>query len=238
MIILVGLGNPGTKYAGNRHNVGFMMIDAIADRHGLPPFRSKFQGETTDGRIGTERVLLLKPQTFYNESGRAVQEAARFHKVAPEDIVVFHDEIDLAPGKLRIKKGGGLAGNNGLKSIAAHLSPDVWRVRIGIGHPGHKDAVTHHVLKDFAREEQNGWLGDMLRDLPPAIPHLLPPADDGANRFVSAVLQPGGGKAKAQPEGVKPSGKGNDAPAREADEKKKAPSAFDALRSLIPGKER
>ncbi|MEE4208718.1 MAG: aminoacyl-tRNA hydrolase [Parvularcula sp.] len=230
MILLVGLGNPGAKYAGNRHNVGFMMMDAIADRHGLPAFRSKFQGETTEGRIGEERVILLKPQTFYNESGRAVQEAARFHKITPDAVIVFHDEIDLAPGKLRVKKGGGLAGNNGLKSIAAHLSPDVWRVRIGIGHPGHKDAVTHHVLKDFAKEETGGWLGDMLQDLPRAIPHLLPPTEEGSGRFVSATLQPG---AKAE---VKPARKPSPLPTPPQGASKPA-SPFDALKSLVRRKD-
>jgi PTH1 family peptidyl-tRNA hydrolase len=190
MFLLVGLGNPGSKYAGNRHNAGFMAIDAIAEAQGMPPFRSKFQGEVTEGRLGSEKALLLKPQTYYNESGRAVQEAARFHKITPAEIIVFHDEIDLAPGKLRIKQGGGLAGNNGLKSIAAHLSPDVWRVRIGIGHPGHKDAVTRHVLKDFAKEEREGWFGELLDRLGPAASELLPLTEETTNRFVSQVLQP------------------------------------------------
>jgi len=194
MFILVGLGNPDSKYLGNRHNAGFMAMDAIAEDRGMPPFRSKFQSLVTEGRLGGERVLLMKPQTYYNESGRAVGEAARFHKVAEDDIFVFHDEIDLAPGKLRVKKGGGLAGNNGLKSIAAHLSPDVWRVRIGVGHPGSKDAVTHHVLKDFAKEERDGWFGDFLRYVGPASDHLLPPTEEGTNRFVAAILNPAGRK--------------------------------------------
>ncbi|MEO1657162.1 MAG: aminoacyl-tRNA hydrolase [Pseudomonadota bacterium] len=208
MFLLVGLGNPGTKYAGNRHNAGFMVIDAIADEHSFPAFKSKFQGLVSEGRIGSERVILLKPQTFYNDSGRAVQEAARFHKIEAKNVIVFHDEIDLAPGKLRVKEGGGLAGNNGLKSISAHLSSDVWRVRIGIGHPGHKDAVITHVLKDFAKEEREGWLGTMLPRLAAAVVKLLPPTEDNANRFVSATLQLGSGKPsnreKAPPKPSKP----------------------------------
>ncbi len=205
MFLLVGLGNPGSKYAGNRHNAGFMAIDAIADEQSFSAFKSKFQAQVSEGRIGSERAILMKPQTYYNESGRAVQEAARFHKIDPSCVIVFHDEIDLAPGKLRVKQGGGLAGNNGLKSIAAHLSPDVWRVRIGVGHPGHKDAVTAHVLKDFAKEERDGWLGDMLPRMGRAAPHLLPVTEDNANRFVTATLQPGKrsspneSKAPAQP---------------------------------------
>ncbi|MEM9285038.1 MAG: aminoacyl-tRNA hydrolase [Pseudomonadota bacterium] len=198
MFLLVGLGNPGAKYAGNRHNSGFMAIDAIADEQSFPAFKSKFQAQMSEGRIGSERAILLKPQTYYNESGRAVQEAARFHKIEPQNIIVFHDELDLAPGKLRIKQGGGLAGNNGLRSIAAHLSPDVWRVRIGIGHPGHKDAVLAHVLKDFSKEEREGWLGEMLPRLGRAATKLLPLSEDNANRFVSATLQLGSGKAPSR----------------------------------------
>ncbi|MEM9810164.1 MAG: aminoacyl-tRNA hydrolase [Pseudomonadota bacterium] len=202
MFLLVGLGNPGSKYAGNRHNAGFMAVDAIAEDHGFPPFRSKFQAQTAEGRIGSERAVILKPQTYYNESGRAVQEAARFYKINPGAIFVFHDEIDLAPGKVRVKKGGGLAGNNGLKSIAAHLSPDVWRVRIGVGHPGSKDAVTHHVLKDFAKDEREGWFGDLLRAIGPAMTRLLPPTEENASRFMSALVQPAklqNNQAKSEP---------------------------------------
>ncbi|NNU15283.1 aminoacyl-tRNA hydrolase [Parvularcula sp. ZS-1/3] len=230
MFLLVGLGNPGAKYQGNRHNAGFMAIDAIADGLGLGAFRSKFQAEVTDGKIGTERVLLMKPQTFYNESGRAVQEACRFHKIPPEDVLVFHDEIDLAPGKLRIKKGGGLAGNNGLKSIAAHLSPDVWRCRIGVGHPGHKDAVTHHVLKDFAKEERDGWFGEMLYRMGPAAKHLLPLTDENTQRFVSAVFQPPKAEKKAPRAEAKPKPQAPPPP-------EKTPSAFDALKGLIGKKD-
>lgn len=229
MFLLVGLGNPGSKYQGNRHNAGFLAIDAIADHLALPAFRSKFQAEVTDGKLGIHRVLLMKPQTFYNDSGRAVQEACRFHKIEPHDVIVFHDEIDLAPGKLRVKLGGGLAGNNGLKSIAAHLSPDVWRMRIGIGHPGHKDAVTKHVLRDFAKEEQNGWFGEMLSRMGPASKHLLPLSDENTQRFVQAVLQPPNTKRE------KPA----DKPAQGAAPKitPEKTSAFDALKGLISKKD-
>ncbi|GGY43264.1 aminoacyl-tRNA hydrolase [Parvularcula lutaonensis] len=229
MFLLVGLGNPGSKYQANRHNAGFMAIDAIAEAQGMPSFRSKFQAEVTEGRLGRERAMLLKPQTYYNEAGRAVQEACRFHKIPPEDVIVFHDEIDLAPGKLRIKKGGGLAGNNGLKSIAAHLSPDVWRCRIGIGHPGHKDAVTHHVLRDFSKEEREGWLDEMLARMGPAAEHLLPLTEENTNRFISSVLQPPKPK-RDKPITPKPEAAANEKP-------QEKPSAFDALKSLLPKKD-
>ena len=227
MILLTGLGNPDAKYLGNRHNAGFMAVDAIADAHGFGPERRKFQGLIREGRLGSSKALILKPQTYYNESGRAVAEAARFFKIGPEAIVVFHDEIDLAPGKLRVKQGGGLAGNNGLRSVAAAVSPDVWRVRIGVGHPGSKAAVTAHVLKDFAKEEREGWLADMLDGIGRAAPLLAPLTEDAAQRFASGVLQPpGGGKPRPEKGPRPPSVTGAPAP-------KKA-SAFDALRGLLP----
>jgi PTH1 family peptidyl-tRNA hydrolase len=154
MLLLVGLGNPGTRYAANRHNVGFMAVDAIARRHGLGPWRRRFQGVAAEGSIGPSRVLLLLPGTYMNESGRAVAEAAQFYKLGLDEIVVFHDELDLPPGKLRIKKGGGAAGHNGLRSIAEHLGNDYRRVRIGIGHPGVKELVHAYVLNDFAKAER------------------------------------------------------------------------------------
>src|SRR5882672_1199962 len=153
MLLLVGLGNPGAKYAGNRHNVGFMAVDAIARRHGIGPWRRRFQGVAAEGLVGAARVLLLKPETFMNDSGRAVAEAARFFKLEPQGIVVFHDELDLPPGKLRAKTGGGNAGHNGLRSISAHIGNEYRRVRIGIGHPGLKDMVYPYVLSDFAKSE-------------------------------------------------------------------------------------
>ena len=154
MLLLVGLGNPGKAYAGNRHNIGFMALDAIARACNAAPFRKKFQGEASEARIGEERAILLKPETYMNESGRSVAEAARFHKIALADIVVLHDELDLPPGKLRVKVGGGNAGHNGLRSITAHMGNDYKRVRLGIGHPGDKALVHGYVLSDFAKAER------------------------------------------------------------------------------------
>ena len=154
MLLLVGLGNPGERYAGNRHNIGFRVLQAIAKRHGLGPWRRRFQGLACEGPIGGERSLLLLPGTYMNESGRAVADAARFYKIALPQIVVFHDEIDLPPGKVRVKAGGGIAGHNGLRSISAHIGNDYRRVRIGVGHPGDKDMVQAYVLNDFAKSER------------------------------------------------------------------------------------
>ncbi|HWG06190.1 MAG TPA: aminoacyl-tRNA hydrolase [Beijerinckiaceae bacterium] len=153
MQLFAGLGNPGREYAGNRHNIGFMAIDAIARRHSFPPFRKRFLAETTEGAVGNEKVLLVKPQTFMNESGQALAQAARFYKLTLADINVLHDELDLAPSKLRVKTGGGNAGHNGLRSISAHLGNDYRRIRLGIGHPGDKALVYNYVLSDFARSE-------------------------------------------------------------------------------------
>ena len=160
MLLLVGLGNPGARHAGNRHNIGFMAVDAIAKRHGFPPWRRRFHGVATEASLGAQRVLLLLPGTFMNESGRAVEEAAHFYKIGLDDIVVFHDELDLPPGKLRIKTGGGVAGHNGLRSISAHLGNEYRRARIGIGHPGVKELVHSYVLSDFAKSEK-GWVETM-----------------------------------------------------------------------------
>jgi PTH1 family peptidyl-tRNA hydrolase len=154
MRLFVGLGNPGAKYAGNRHNIGFMAVDEIARRHGFAPWRRRFQGETAEGTIDRERVILLRPLTFMNDSGQAVQEAANFFKLAPADIAVFHDEIELPPAKLRVKVGGGIAGHNGLRSISAHVGNDYKRVRLGVGHPGIKELVHGHVLSDFAKADR------------------------------------------------------------------------------------
>ncbi|HXH47093.1 MAG TPA: aminoacyl-tRNA hydrolase [Bradyrhizobium sp.] len=157
MRLFVGLGNPGAKYARNRHNIGFMAVDEIARRHGFAPWRRRFQGETSEGTLGTERVILLKPTTYMNDSGRSVQEAASFFKIAPGDVTVFHDELELPPGKVRVKIGGGIAGHNGLRSISAHIGNDYRRVRLGIGHPGVKELVHGHVLSDFAKAD-NDWV--------------------------------------------------------------------------------
>lgn len=155
MLIWAGLGNPGPQYAMHRHNVGFMALDVIADVHGFGPIQKKFSGWVQEGRIGTHKVLLLKPATFMNESGRAVGEALRFYKLGPEALTAFHDELDLAAFKVKARVGGGLAGHNGLRSIDQHLGPDFRRVRIGIGHPGHKDQVTGHVLGNYAKAEMD-----------------------------------------------------------------------------------
>ncbi len=161
MRLLVGLGNPGERYAGNRHNIGFMALQEIAKRHGIGPWRRRFQGVASEGPIGGERALLLLPGTFMNESGRAVAEAAHFYKLPLGDVTVFHDEIDLPPAKVRVKIGGGIAGHNGLRSISEHIGNDYRRVRIGVGHPGSKDKVQHYVLSDFAKSER-GWVEALL----------------------------------------------------------------------------
>jgi PTH1 family peptidyl-tRNA hydrolase len=157
MLLLVGLGNPGARYAGNRHNIGFMAVQEIAKRHGIGPWRRRFQGVAAEGPIGGVRTLLLLPGTYMNESGRAVAEAAHFYKLPLAEITVFHDEIDLPPGKVRVKIGGGIAGHNGLRSISEHIGNDYRRVRIGVGHPGDKDLVQHYVLSDFAKSERD-WV--------------------------------------------------------------------------------
>jgi PTH1 family peptidyl-tRNA hydrolase len=154
MLLLVGLGNPGSRYAGNRHNIGFMAVEAIARRHGLGPWRKRFQGVSAEGPLGGTRVLLLEPGTFMNESGRAVAEAMHFYKLGLSDLTVLHDEIELPPAKVRVKVGGGIAGHNGLRSISAHVGNDYRRVRIGVGHPGVKELVHAHVLSDFAKDER------------------------------------------------------------------------------------
>ncbi|MGR3485958.1 MAG: aminoacyl-tRNA hydrolase [Paracoccaceae bacterium] len=183
MLLFVGLGNPGAKYARHRHNIGFMALDRIAADHGAGPWRAKFQGEIAEVRFGSARALLLKPMTYMNDSGRSVREAVAFHKIDAADVTVFHDEIDLAPGKLRLKSGGGHAGHNGLRSIHAHLGPDYDRVRMGVGHPGHKDRVPGYVLHDFAKADE-GWLDDMLRGCSNGAPKLA--AGDGPG-FLNAV---------------------------------------------------
>ena len=186
MRLVVGLGNPGSRYARNRHNVGFMAVDAIARRHGSPGFRSRFKGELAEGPIGGERVLLLKPQTFMNLSGESVGEAARFFKILPSEIVVIHDEIDLRPGKLRVKLGGGSAGHNGLRSIDGLLGPVYWRVRIGVGRPGIKELVQPYVLQNFPGEEVTGWVEPLLGAVAETVPLLLSGAPDA---FMSEVAR-------------------------------------------------
>jgi PTH1 family peptidyl-tRNA hydrolase len=183
MRLVVGLGNPGAEYAKNRHNVGFMAADAIARRHKFPDWRKRFKGDTAEGTIGGERVLLLKPLTYMNESGQSVIAAAHFLKIEPAQVVVLYDELDLMPGKVRVKLGGGAAGHNGIRSIDAHLGNEFWRVRIGIGHPGHKALVLRAVLGDFAKADAV-WLAPLLDAIADEMPTLL--AGD-ANGFMSRV---------------------------------------------------
>ena len=200
MLLLVGLGNPGARFIGNRHNIGFMAVQAIAKRHGIGPWRRRFQGVACEGPIGGERVLLLLPGTYMNESGRAVGEASQFYKLPPETTTVFHDEIELPPGKVRVKVGGGIAGHNGLRSISEHIGNDYRRVRIGVGHPGHKDLVEHYVLSDFAKSEWP-WV-EALADLLAENVDLLVRGEDASfqNKVHLAMLAKGfAGKPDGDP---------------------------------------
>ncbi len=183
MKLWIGLGNPGAKYAQNRHNIGYMAVDRIAADHGFSPWRGKFQGQVAEGILAGEKILLLKPETFMNLSGQSVRAAVEFHKLAPADLTVFHDELDLAPGKLRLKAGGGHAGHNGLRSIHGHIGESYARVRLGIGHPGHKDRVADYVLHDFAKADAD-WLDDLMRGISDGAAKLA--ADDGPG-FLNAV---------------------------------------------------
>ena len=188
MKFFVGLGNPGREYAFNRHNVGFMAVDAIAAAHDFPAWRRRFSGAVAEGRLGGEPVLLLKPETFMNESGRAAGEAVRFYKLELGDVVVFHDELDLVPGKVRVKTGGGVTGHNGLKSLAAHIGNEFVRVRIGIGHPGRKDRVTGYVLHDFSKAD-HAWLEPLLGAIAEEAPYLAQGANDKFQSRVAHALQ-------------------------------------------------
>ena len=183
MRLIVGLGNPGAKYAGNRHNIGFMAVDRIAADHGFSPWRSKFHGQLAEGTLGDTRVALLKPETFMNLSGQSVSEALRFYKIAPADVIVLHDELDLAPGRLRVKTGGGHAGHNGLRSLHQHIGEAYVRLRLGIGHPGHKDQVAAYVLSNFAKQDQS-WLDELLSAISSAAALL---AEGDSTRFLNAV---------------------------------------------------
>ncbi|MEO3413709.1 aminoacyl-tRNA hydrolase [Roseovarius sp. CAU 1744] len=190
MQLIVGLGNPGAKYLKNRHNIGFMAVDRIAEDHGFGPWKSKFQGQIAEGMLGREKVLLLKPETFMNLSGQSVGAAMRFYKLTPGDVTVIHDEIDLAPGKLRVKQGGGHAGHNGLRSLHQHIGDGYQRVRLGVGHPGRKELVPHYVLQDFAKADAD-WLDDLLRGISDGAAHRAEGANDsfqkgGAHRVAPA----------------------------------------------------
>ncbi|MHA6731884.1 aminoacyl-tRNA hydrolase [Devosia sp. A369] len=188
MKLLVGLGNPGSQYAGNRHNIGFMALDAIARAHGITQFRSKHGGQLAEGSIGGEKVILLKPQTFMNRSGDSVRQVAQFYKIAPADIIVLYDELDLAAGKVRVKIGGGNGGHNGLRSIDPQIGVGYKRVRIGIGHPG-KEFVTNHVLGDFAKADQ-AWVEPLLDAMAKHVDLLLKGDDSGYMNKLALVLQP------------------------------------------------
>ena len=221
MKLFAGLGNPGAKYAGNRHNIGFMALDRIAADHGFGPWQAKFKGLVAEGRLGSEKVLLLKPQTFMNLSGESLRAAVDFYKLEIGDITVFHDELDLAPGKCRVKTGGGHAGHNGLRSIHAHLGEAYHRVRLGIGHPGHKDAVAAYVLNDFAKVEQD-WLDDLLRGISDGAVAL---ASGDAGRFQNAVA------LRTNPPRSSDKAEGKD---RTNTETKKPETKFEALDSRSP----
>lgn len=203
MKLIVGLGNPGAKYAGNRHNIGFMAVDRIAADRGFSPWRTRFQGEMAEGRLGAERVTLLKPGTFMNLSGQSVGEAMRYLKIDPADVIVFHDELDLAPGKCRVKLGGGHAGHNGLRSIHQHIGEGYHRVRLGIGHPGHKDRVAPYVLSDFAKADGE-WLDDLLRGISDGAEALAGGDGPGFQNKVALRVNPGRNQRDEAPPGKTP----------------------------------
>jgi PTH1 family peptidyl-tRNA hydrolase len=221
MKVLVGLGNPDEKYEANRHNIGFMAIDAVASHHGAGPWRKRFQGLAAEVDIDRARYLLLKPATYMNESGRAVSEAIRFYKISPADVIVFHDEIDLEPGKLRVKFGGGNAGHNGLKSISAHIGNDYQRVRLGVGHPGHRDAVAHYVLRDFARADRD-WLAPLLDAVAKSVGSLVTGQDAKFMNDVARAFRPPAAPGDKQSVAPQPAGKAPEKTA--APEKQLAPA--------------
>lgn len=189
MHLIVGLGNPGSKYQGNRHNIGFMAVDEIVRRHGFSPWRKRFQGECAEGQIAGQKVLALKPATYMNESGRAVGEAMRFLKIAPEDVIVFHDELDIPAARVRVKLGGGHAGHNGLRSIDAHIGNNFQRVRLGIGHPGMKELVHAYVLHDFAKADQ-AWLEPLLDETARNADLLVEARADQFQNRIALALKP------------------------------------------------
>jgi PTH1 family peptidyl-tRNA hydrolase len=187
MLLIVGLGNPGAEYARHRHNVGFVAVDAIHRRNGFGPWRARFQGQTSEGTLSGVKTLLLKPQTYMNDSGRAVAAAMQFYRLAPADVVVVHDEVDLPPGKTRIKAGGGSAGHNGLRSVTGHIGNDYRRLRIGVGHPGVKEMVSNHVLRDFAKADAE-WLNPLIEAIAENAPLLAEGKDSTfANRLHEAI---------------------------------------------------
>jgi peptidyl-tRNA hydrolase, PTH1 family len=234
MLLIAGLGNPGAEYAGHRHNVGFMTVDAIHRRHGFGPWRRRFHGEVSEGTLSGEKALLLKPLTYMNESGRAVGEAMRFYKLAPADVLVIHDEVDLPPGKVRMKAGGGTAGHNGLRSIGAAIGSEFRRLRIGVGHPGVKEMVPHHVLRDFAKADR-AWLVPLIDAIADNAPLL---AEGKDNTFANRLHELLGGeekKPKAKP-AREPQPKADATPAPEPSAKSPAkPEAADEGGPLARG---
>ena len=189
MWLIIGLGNPGSQYARNRHNVGFRLAEALADANGFQPERQKYQGLLREGKIGSQKCLILRPQTFYNDSGKSVGAAQKFFKIPVENVIVLHDELDLAPGKVRVKIGGSAAGNNGLRSIMGQIGDGFTRVRIGIGHPGHKSAVTGHVLGNFTQDDLTDWVEDLDRAFVAGFAHLFADDKDGNAKFMSTIAQ-------------------------------------------------
>ena len=227
MLLIVGLGNPGSKYQYNRHNIGFLAVDAIYRRHSFSPWSKKFKAEIAEGELGGEKVMLIKPQTFMNLSGESVGEAMRFYKLQPSDIVVIYDELDLPPGKARLKTGGGHGGHNGIKSIDAHCGKDYRRLRLGIGHPGAKELVHNHVLGDFAKAD-NAWLDPLLGTLADHADMLVRNEDSQLMNKVALALggkaeddAPKAGPAKAE---KKPAGKSHIHQARNSAQPKKLPT--------------
>ncbi len=189
MRLFVGLGNPGSEYRNNRHNIGFMAADEIVNRHSFAPFRSKFQGQICEGTIAKKKIIVLKPSTYMNESGKAIQAVMAFYKLPIDDIIVFHDEMDLAAGKIRMKTGGGHAGHNGIRSIQSYIGADFQRVRLGVGHPGNKEQVINHVLKDFSKTDHQ-WLDIMIKAIGENIDLLIKGEDSSFISKVSSALNP------------------------------------------------
>ncbi|MFO1055764.1 MAG: aminoacyl-tRNA hydrolase [Dongiaceae bacterium] len=203
MLLLVGLGNPGPGHAGNRHNVGFMALEAIARRHRFAAARARFHALTAEGEVGGEKIIALEPTTYMNDSGRAVEAAAHFYKLAPERVIVIHDEIDLDPGRMKVKRGGGAGGHNGLRSIDAHLGNDYWRVRLGVGHPGHKDLVKHFVLHDFHKDER-ALIDKQLDAVAEAFPLLAAGDPNGFMSKVDILMKPPRPPRQRQQDGETP----------------------------------
>jgi peptidyl-tRNA hydrolase, PTH1 family len=234
MLIIAGLGNPGPKYASNRHNIGFMAADRIHARHHFPPWRKNFQSQVAEGEIAGTRVLLMKPQTFMNESGRAIGEAVRFLKLQPGDVVVLHDELDLAPGKMRVKVGGGHGGHNGLRSISSHISDGYRRIRLGIGHPGVKDLVHGHVLSDFAKADA-GWLEPFLDAIADGIDDVVRGDDVGFANRVHLAIAPKPDRVARRPEAdVRGAGKAA-ATSAEAEETAAEPAEPNSMAAILRG---